>query len=258
MAGEKFGAERGAFVGRVHFGDNGRPAHGRKRAGKRDCAPSPIGLQPEVTLLNCTSTDSGFIAAFRHCNGPRRPPTPAMPQTLKGHIQHTRAIKYSYLYAVVPPSSAAALLSPAARFTGVKPNIYECNRTKCGSIDLVRAHLSRYRTHIQHTRAIKYSYLSAVVPPCSAAALLSPAARFTGVDPNTYEHKRTKCGNIDLVRAHLCRYRTHIQHTRAIEYSYLSAVVPPSSAAPLRYLPRPLLLVSSPIFMNIIEPNAAA
>ena len=74
-------------------------------------------------------------------------------------------IYYSYLSAVVPPSSsAAALLSPAARFTGVKPNIYACNRTKCGSIDLVRAHLSRYRTHIQHTRAIEYSYLSAVVP----------------------------------------------------------------------------------------------
>ena len=71
---------------------------------------------------------------------------------------------------------ASALLSPAARFTGVDPNIYECNRIKCGSIDLARAHLSRYRTHIQHTCAIQYSYLSAVVPaPSSAAALLSPA-----------------------------------------------------------------------------------
>jgi len=134
----------------------------------------------------------------------------------------------------VPPSSAAALLlSPAARFTGVKPNIYECNRTKCGSIDLVCAHLCRYRAHIQHTRAIKYSYLSAAVPPSSAALLLSPAARFTGVKPNIYECNRTKCGNIDLVRAHLVRYRTHIQHTCAIKYSYLSAVVPPSSAAAL-------------------------
>ena len=61
------------------------------------------------------------------------------------------------------PSSAAALLSPAAPFTGVKPNIYAYERTKCGSIDLVRAHHFRHRTHIQHTRAIEYSYLSAVV-----------------------------------------------------------------------------------------------
>ena len=47
--------------------------------------------------------------------------------------------------------------------------LYECNRTTCGSIDLARAHRSRYRTHIQHTRAIKHSYPSAVVPPSSAA-----------------------------------------------------------------------------------------
>ena len=163
------------------------------------------------------------------------------------------------------------------------------DRTKCGSIDLVRAHLSRYRTHIQHTRAIKYSYLSAVVPAllrrgttvsrtplvaasdshtrCSHTHVPRPAPRpcrrpratcarntrasggeistnitrgsphpghggarprapFTGVKPNIYEYKRTKCGSIDLVRAHLSRYRTHIQHTRAIKYSYLSAVVP--------------------------------
>ena len=123
---------------------------------------------------------------------------------------------------------------PRAPFTSVKPNIYACNRLRCGSIDLVRPHLSQYRTHIQHTRAIQYSYLSAVVPPSSAAALLSPAARFTGVDPNIYECNRIKCGSIDLARAHLSRYRTHIQHTCAIQYSYLSAVVPaPSSAAAL-------------------------
>ena len=116
----------------------------------------------------------------------------------------------------------------------MKPNIYEYERTKCGSIDLVRAHLCRYRTHIQHARAIEYSYLSAVVPPSSAAALLSPAAPpLTDVKPNIYEYERTKCGSIDLVRAHLSRYRTYIQHTRAIEYSYMSAVVPPSSAAAL-------------------------
>ena len=114
-----------------------------------------------------------------------------------------------------PPSSAAALLSPAARFTGVKPNIYECNRIKCGNIDLVCAHLHRYRAHIQHTRVIKYSYPPAVVPPSSAAALLSPAARFIGVKPNIYECNRIKCRNIDLVCAHLSRCRTHIQHTRA-------------------------------------------
>ena len=61
MTGEKFGVERGAFVGRVHFGDDGGPLHGRTRAGKRDCAPSSIGLHPEATLLNCTFTVAGLL-----------------------------------------------------------------------------------------------------------------------------------------------------------------------------------------------------
>ncbi len=63
-----------------------------------------------------------------------------------------------------------------------------------------------------------------------------PRAPFTSVMPNIYEYKRTKCGRIDLVRAHLNRYRTHIQHTRANTYSYPSAVVPaPSTPSPRHY-----------------------
>ena len=84
-----------------------------------------------------------------------------------------------------------------------------------------------------------------------------PRAPFNSVKPNIYEYKRTKCGNIDLVRAHLIRYRTHIQHTRAIKYSYLYAVVPPSSAAAHYYLPQPVLLALNPIFMNINDADAA-
>ena len=62
-----------------------------------------------------------------------------------------------------------------------------------------------------------------------------PRAPFTSVKPNIYEYKRTKCDRIDLVRAHLIQYRTHIQHTRANTYSYPSAVVPAPSTPPLRH-----------------------
>ena len=63
-----------------------------------------------------------------------------------------------------------------------------------------------------------------------------PGAPFTSVMPNIYEYRRTKCDRIDLVRAHLIRYRTHIQHTRANKYSYPSAVVPaPSAPSPRHY-----------------------
>ena len=63
-----------------------------------------------------------------------------------------------------------------------------------------------------------------------------PRAPFTSVMPNIYEYRRTKCDRIDLVRAHLIRYRTHIQHTRAIQYSYPSAVVSaPSTPSPRHY-----------------------
>ena len=176
------------------------------------------------------------------------------------------------------------------------------DRIKCDNIDLIRAHLIRYRTHIQHTRANEYSYPSAVVPapstppprhstvsrtpwvaacdartrcsrahvprsasrPCrrpgATCALATrvpaggeistnitrgsphpghggarPRAPFISVKPNIYEYKKTKCDNIDLVRAHLIRYRTHIQHTRANEYSYPSAVVPAPSTPPPRH-----------------------
>ena len=60
-----------------------------------------------------------------------------------------------------------------------------------------------------------------------------PRAPFTSVMPNIYEYKRTKCGRID--RAHLIRYCTHIQHTRANKYSYPSAVVPAPSTPPPRH-----------------------
>ena len=52
------------------------------------------------------------------------------------------------------PHPAHGGARPRAPFTSVKPNIYACNRLRCGSIDLVRPHLSQYRTHIQHTRAM--------------------------------------------------------------------------------------------------------
>ena len=90
---------------------------------------------------------------------------------------------------------------PRAPFTGVKPNIYEYIRTKCGRIDLVRAHLIRYRTHIQHTRAIEYSFLSAVVPPSSAAALLSPARRWSQLLTHTPAARIPTCPGRLLVRA---------------------------------------------------------
>ena len=66
-----------------------------------------------------------------------------------------------------------------------------------------------------------------------------PRAPFNSVKPNIYEYKKTKCGRIDLVRAHHIRYRTHIQHTRANKYSYPSAVVPAPSPPPLRHYCRP-------------------
>jgi len=62
-----------------------------------------------------------------------------------------------------------------------------------------------------------------------------PRAPFNSVKPNIDEYKRTKCGRIDLVRSHLIRYRTHIQHTRANKYSYPSAVVPAPSTPPPRH-----------------------
>ena len=67
-----------------------------------------------------------------------------------------------------------------------------------------------------------------------------PRAPFTSVKPNIYEYKRTKCARIDLVRAHPIRYRTHIQHTRANQYSYPFSRCPRalnSSAAALYCLP---------------------
>ena len=200
------------------------------------------------------------------------------------------------------PHSGHGGARPRTPFNSVKPNIYEYKRTKCGRIDLVRAHIIRYRTHIQHTRANKYSYPSAVVPApsqllrrgttvsrtplvaasdshtrCSHTHVPRPASRpcrrpratcalatrvptggeistnitrgsphpghggarprapFTSVMPNIYEYKRTKCDRIDLVRAHLFRYRTHIQNTRANTYSYPSAVVPAPSTPPPRH-----------------------
>jgi hypothetical protein len=73
-------------------------------------------------------------------------------------------------------------------------------------------------------------------PPRPGQGGARPRAPFTGVKPNIYEYKRTKCGRIDLIRAHLIRYRTHIQHTRANKYSYPSAVVPaPSTPWPRHY-----------------------
>ena len=62
------------------------------------------------------------------------------------------------------PHSGHGGARPRTPFNSVKPNIYEYKRTKCDRIDLARTHLIRYRTHIQHTRANKYSYPSAVVP----------------------------------------------------------------------------------------------
>ena len=76
---------------------------------------------------------------------------------------------------------------PRTPFTSVKPNIYEYKRTNCGNIDLVRAHLSRYRTHIQHTRANKYSYPSAVVPALDdrRATTISRLPLVAASDPHT-------------------------------------------------------------------------
>ena len=62
-----------------------------------------------------------------------------------------------------------------------------------------------------------------------------PRAPFDSAKPNIYEYKRTKCDRIDLVRAHLIGYRTHIQHTRASKYSYPSAVVPAPPPPPRHY-----------------------
>ena len=79
-------------------------------------------------------------------------------------------------------------------------------RIKCGRIDLVRAHLIRYRTHIQHTRANTYSYPSAVLLSprpqlLGRATLLSPARRWSQLVTHTPAARIPTCPGRLHVRA---------------------------------------------------------
>ena len=150
---------------------------------------------------------------------------------------------------------------PRAPFNSVKPNIYEYKRTKCDRIGLVRAHIFRYCTHIQHTRANKYLYPLAVVPPSSAAALLSPARRGSQLLAHTPAARIPTCPGWLLVRIDALVPPAHSQRAclRAARYRQTSLTDRHISGTRRHggARPRALLLAFSPIFMNVIESNAA-
>ena len=76
--GDWYRVARGAFVGRAHFGDDAWPTNGRTRTDQWNCAPSSVFPRPLATLQSAARTGTGFLAAFRVVNGPRRrPPTPS-------------------------------------------------------------------------------------------------------------------------------------------------------------------------------------
>ena len=63
---------------RAHFGDDAWPTNGRTRTDQWNCAPSSVFPRPLATLQSAARTGTGFLAAFRVVNGPRRrPPTPS-------------------------------------------------------------------------------------------------------------------------------------------------------------------------------------
>ena len=116
-------------------------------------------------------------------------------------------------------SSAAALLSPARRWSQLLTHTPAARIPTCPGRLLVRADALVPPVYPQHAfiRAARYRQTSLADRPHPGHSGARPRAPFTSVVPNIYEYKRTKCDNIDLIHAHLIRYRTHIQHTRAIQ-----------------------------------------
>ena len=123
--------------------------------------------------------------------------------TMDGRVVHTSARDRTIACRVPRTTTGMHVDTPSKRSSCVRLNIgsnialgLQYSMQYCifiGNIGSAIALGLKYCTHIQHTRASKYPYLSAVVPPSSAAALLSPAAPFTGVDPNIHECNRTTC-----------------------------------------------------------------
>ena len=146
-------------------------------------------------------------------------------------------------------------------YYSVKPTIYECNRIRSAKIGLVRAHISRYRTHIQHTRADKYSYPSAVAPRSHLlrrATTISRTPLVAAFDSHTWAACIPKCSGRLLVRADALVPPAHPQHAcmRAARYRQTSVAnrhIQDTAAHDLV----PLLLALCPIFMNVKETNAA-
>jgi hypothetical protein len=80
------------------------------------------------------------------------------------------------------------------------------DRIKCDNIDLVRAHLIRYRTHIQHTRANKYSYPSAV-PLSLRPQLLRRATTVSCTPLVAASDSHTRCSHTHVPRSSPCPCR---------------------------------------------------
>ena len=147
---------------------------------------------------------------------------------------------------------------PRAPFTSV--NIYEYKTTKCDNIDLVRAHLIRYRTHIQHTRANTYSYPSAVVPAPSTPSprhyycLPHAVGRSFRLTHPLLVYPRAQAGFSSVpTSCHLRTCNARAYGRRDIDKHYSRSPLRDTAAHDLV----PLLLALCPIFMNIKEPNAA-
>ena len=129
-------------------------------------------------------------------------PTPSC--HLHTHDAFTRAVRYRQNITRGSPHLGHGGARPRAPFTGVKPNIYAYKRTKCGRIDLIRAHLSRYRTHIQHTRAIEYSFLSAI-SHCPALLRRGTTISRTPLVAASDSHKRCSHTHVPRPASRPCR-----------------------------------------------------
>ena len=149
----------------------------------------PLSPRPQLLRRATTVSRTPLVAALTHTPAARIPTCPGrllvradalVPPVYPRHafIRAARYRQTSLADRYIQDTAAhdLVLLLPC---TSVMPNIYEYKRTKYDRIDLVRAHPIRYRTHIQHTCANKYSFIISF----SRCCLSPPRARLTSSPP---------------------------------------------------------------------------
>ena len=137
--------------------------------------------------------------------------------------------------AVVPPSSAAPLLSLERRWLQVLTDVCAARIPECSCRLLVHDEVLVPPAHPQY--ALLRAEISNTAPHAWRLAPRSghdaaarPRAPLTGISPSVFECNRIGSGEMDLARAHLSRHRTHIQLTRVIYKNHIHqrSVVPAS------------------------------